>query len=298
MRSCNRRSTTISARPVVRCTTASSRSRSRRSTGHVPAAVLATHWAATGRDHRDRVAEWARRAGDEATTALSPEEAIRWYTTALDAIDRERTRRRRVDVLIALGDAQRWADTDAFRQTLLDAAALAERMGDDDALVRAALSEQPRRREPCRRGRHRARRRCSSARSTSSGPTTAPSGPACSRRSRSSSRRAPNGSVASRSPTRPSRAPVDSATRSPCCECCSTRPRRPDSRPTLDQRIIDTEEMFDIAKRLGDPVLLGIAALREVRVMIEARRLRPGRRGDVGARGRRAPRPVRPLEPT
>ena len=40
--------------------------------------------------------------------------------------------------------------------------------------------------------------------------------------------------------------------------------------PTLDQRIVDTEEMFDIAKRLGDPVLLGIAALREARVMIEA----------------------------
>ena len=30
---------------------------------------------------------------------------------------------------------------------------------------------------------------------------------------------------------------------------------------TLDQRLIDTEELFDIAKRLGDPVLLGVAAL-------------------------------------
>ncbi len=39
---------------------------------------------------------------------------------------------------------------------------------------------------------------------------------------------------------------------------------------TLDQRLIDTEELFSIAKRLGDPVLLGVAAVREVRVKIEA----------------------------
>ena len=39
---------------------------------------------------------------------------------------------------------------------------------------------------------------------------------------------------------------------------------------TLDRRLIDTEELFDIAKRLGDPVLLGVAAVREVRVKIEA----------------------------
>ena len=39
---------------------------------------------------------------------------------------------------------------------------------------------------------------------------------------------------------------------------------------TLDQRLIDTEELFDIAKRLGDPVLLGVVAVREVRAKIEA----------------------------
>jgi hypothetical protein len=39
---------------------------------------------------------------------------------------------------------------------------------------------------------------------------------------------------------------------------------------TLDRRLIDIEEMFDIARRMGDPVLLGIAALREARVKIEA----------------------------
>ena len=39
---------------------------------------------------------------------------------------------------------------------------------------------------------------------------------------------------------------------------------------TLEQRLVDTEVLFDIAKRLGDPVLLGVAAVREVRVKIEA----------------------------
>ena len=44
----------------------------------VPAAVLATHWSAAGRDP-EKVAEWARRAGDEAVAALSPDDAVRWY---------------------------------------------------------------------------------------------------------------------------------------------------------------------------------------------------------------------------
>ncbi len=95
------------------------------------------HWAATGRDNRGEVTYWARLAGHEANAALSPEDAIHWFRTALDATDEDE---RRLDLLIALGSAQRWADAAAFRQTLLDAAALAERLSDDDALIRAALA--------------------------------------------------------------------------------------------------------------------------------------------------------------
>ena len=101
------------------------------------AAEVAMHWAASGRDDRTQIAEWAGRAGHDALSALSPEDAISWFRLALDATDDDAER---LDLLIALGGAQRWADADAFRQTLLDAAALAERLGDDEALVRAALA--------------------------------------------------------------------------------------------------------------------------------------------------------------
>ena len=235
--------------------------------GHIPAAVLATHWAATGRDHRDRVAEWARRAGDEATTALSPEEAIRWYTTALDAIDANDPAR--VDVLIALGGAQRWADADAFRQTLLDAAALAERMGDDDGLVRAALRNN--RGGASRAGAVDTERVAVLERALEVvGPDDSPD------RARLLATLAIELSQGAEWERRLALADEavacarrlgDEVTLLRVLLHTTEATRLP---PTLDQRIVDTEEMFDIAKRLGDPVLLGIAALREVRVMIEA----------------------------
>ena len=78
----------------------------------IPAAVLATHWSATGRDP-EQVVEWARRAGDDAVAALSPEDAIRWYDLALDALDAlGADDGSRVGLLIALGSAQRWADSE------------------------------------------------------------------------------------------------------------------------------------------------------------------------------------------
>ena len=175
---------------------------------------------------RDRVAEWARRAGDEATTALSPEEAIRWYTTALEAIDANDPPR--VDVLIALGGAQRWADSDAFRQTLLDAAALAERMGDDDGLVRAALRNN--RGGAAGAGAVDTERVAVLERALEVvGPDDSPD------RARLLATLAIELSQGAEWERRLALAdeavavPVDSATRSPCSACCSTRPRRLDS---------------------------------------------------------------------
>ena len=68
---------------------------------------------------------------------LAPEAAVNWLRTALESCSDDHDR---LDILIDLGGAQRWAEADAFRQTLLDAAALAEKLGDDDALIRAALA--------------------------------------------------------------------------------------------------------------------------------------------------------------
>ena len=231
--------------------------------------MLATHWEATGRDPQ-KVAEWAARAGDDAIAALSPEDAIRWYRTALDALDAASTpEASRLDLLIALGSAQRWADSDAFRQTLLDAAALAERVGDDDALVRAALANN--RGGASRAGAvdrervdvleraiavagsddspERARLLATLAIELSQGGdwerrlALADEAVACARRM------------------------GDEVTLLRVLLHTTEATRLP---MTLDRRLIDTEELFDIAKRLGDPVLLGVAAVREVRVKIEA----------------------------
>ncbi len=232
----------------------------------VPAAEVAMHWAASGPDSRGQIADWARRAGDDALGALSPEDAISWFRLALDATDDDAER---LDLLIALGGAQRWADADAFRQTLLDAAALAEHLGDDAALIRAALANNhggasragavdlervavlERALEVV--GSHDSTERACLlallALELSQGGEwerrleLADEAVACARR------------IGDEATLLRVLLHTTEATRLPA---------------TLDRRLIDIEEMFDIAKRLGDPVLLGIAALREARVKIEA----------------------------
>ena len=256
-------------------------------------------WRRTGR-RQDATTATVSPSGHDAEATrprpLSPEEAIRWYTTALDAIDANdpaRCRRpHRCSVARNVGPTRT-----LFRQTLLDAAALAERMGDDDGLVRAALRNN--RGGAGRAGAvdtervavleralevvgtddspERARLLATLAIELSHGAewerrlALADEAVACARRL------------------------GDEVTLLRVLLHTTEATRLP---PTLDQRIVDTEEMFDIAKRLGDPVLLGIAALREALCHDRGRRVRPSRRGDVGARGRRPPRPVPPLEPT
>ena len=103
---------------------------------------LATHWlAAHVPAEADRTIEFARRAGDHALEHLAPDEAVRWFEQALAlASEAGIDERRRVDLLIRLGVAERQAGDFRFRSTLLEAAGLAERLGDRDALVRAALA--------------------------------------------------------------------------------------------------------------------------------------------------------------
>ncbi len=103
---------------------------------------LAYHWAnATRPEQATKAILYAQRAGDRALEQLAPDEAVRWYREALDLLERAEISddRRRAGLLTDLGIAQRDTGDAVFRRTLLDAAQLADRVGDVDSLVRAAI---------------------------------------------------------------------------------------------------------------------------------------------------------------
>jgi class 3 adenylate cyclase len=110
---------------------------------YVPA--LAHHWAKASAPVTDvtRAVEYTRRAGDRALGQLAHDEAARYYASGLELLDAggaDRTDSRRIELLIGRGEAQRRAGDSGYRETLLDAAHLAEELGDAPALVRAALA--------------------------------------------------------------------------------------------------------------------------------------------------------------
>jgi len=107
--------------------------------------TLAHHWAKASAPVRDvtKAVEYAQRAGDRALSQLAHDEAARYYASGLDLLDAgdaEPDDPRRLDLLIGRGEAQRRAGDEGYRQTLLDAADLARRLGDATALARAALA--------------------------------------------------------------------------------------------------------------------------------------------------------------
>ncbi|MGH9283962.1 MAG: hypothetical protein ACRD0S_13625, partial [Acidimicrobiales bacterium] len=107
-------------------------------------AALAHHFAraAPGGDPAKAV-DYATRAGDRALALLAHDEAVSYYTQALELLDLPGVvpdEARRCDLLISLGEAQRRAGERAHRRTLLDAARLAQTRGDADGLARAALA--------------------------------------------------------------------------------------------------------------------------------------------------------------
>jgi len=84
----------------------------------------------------------ARRAAERALAQLAPTEAARWYRQALELHDQAAggDRIERCDLLIGLGEAQCQTGDPEFRQTLLDAAHLAQALEDADRLSRAVLA--------------------------------------------------------------------------------------------------------------------------------------------------------------
>jgi class 3 adenylate cyclase/tetratricopeptide (TPR) repeat protein len=104
---------------------------------------LATHWAAaTVSANPGKALHYAQQAAERALQALAPDEAVRWYRQALElhaqAPGRERSER--CELLIGLGEAQRQVGDRSSRETLLDAAGLAQQIDDTDRLCRAVLA--------------------------------------------------------------------------------------------------------------------------------------------------------------
>ena len=73
---------------------------------------------------------------------LAYEEAVRHYERALRALDlaAEPLEARRCELLIGRGEAERLAGNPAYRETLFEAARLAQELGDAERLGRAALA--------------------------------------------------------------------------------------------------------------------------------------------------------------
>lgn len=99
----------------------------------------ARHWAEAGDNERALPA--ALEAGDAALDLLAPEEAVRWYRHALTVHESASAdASTRAEVLIRLGEAERRAGIESFRDHLLEAGRLARNLGDSDRLARAALA--------------------------------------------------------------------------------------------------------------------------------------------------------------
>lgn len=104
---------------------------------------LATHWmAAAAPIEEEKAIHFAQLAGRHALAALAPDEAIRWFTTAIDHLDlsEESDDRLRAELLVELGTAQQHVGEAAFRETLLEAGLLAETVGATQLIVGAALA--------------------------------------------------------------------------------------------------------------------------------------------------------------
>ena len=107
------------------------------------AGELAHHWAsAVQPTDTAKAIHYATLAGARALDQLAPDEALRWYGQALELLDRDpgATDRERAEILVGLGDAQRQCGIAASRETLLDAARIAEQAGATDLIVRSALA--------------------------------------------------------------------------------------------------------------------------------------------------------------
>ena len=104
---------------------------------------LAHHWCqATQPVDLHKAIDFSRQAGDAALSGLAPDDAVTYYSQAVELCERSPgiDAELELDLAIGLGTAQRQAGHAAFRTTLLTAAHRASEVGDGARLVAAALA--------------------------------------------------------------------------------------------------------------------------------------------------------------
>jgi class 3 adenylate cyclase/tetratricopeptide (TPR) repeat protein/RecA/RadA recombinase len=107
------------------------------------ASELAYHWAeAAVPEDLDKAVDYATMAGDESLARLAPSEALRWFEKALALLEHglPGNGETRCRLMVRLGEAQRQSGEPDFRETLLNAADLAQELGIVELLVAAALA--------------------------------------------------------------------------------------------------------------------------------------------------------------
>jgi hypothetical protein len=112
-------------------------------TGEERSAELARHYLlAASPSCRGKAISYAQQAGEAALAALAPEDAVRWFSQALEVAGQGPSPdpALHVDLLTGLGAAQLQSGLPDFRTTLLSAAREAIGLPDADRLVRAALA--------------------------------------------------------------------------------------------------------------------------------------------------------------
>jgi len=101
---------------------------------------LARHWCRAEPDDRERATRYCAEAGGAALRSHDHELAASWFEQALERRGEDREDVELCDLLTGLGVALRYTDQERSRESLLRAARLADRLGDVDRLVAAALA--------------------------------------------------------------------------------------------------------------------------------------------------------------
>lgn len=87
----------------------------------------------------DRAIAYAIQAGERALSSAAPDDAVRWFAQAYETLE-DSDPNARCEVQVALGDAERQAGREIYRERLLQASERAVALGRGDLLIKAVLA--------------------------------------------------------------------------------------------------------------------------------------------------------------